>query len=318
MFYTVTANPSLDYSMSADSIIMGQTNRSKKEVISAGGKGINVSIMLLHLGILSRSLAFIAGFTGDEIEHLARVAGADTDFIRLGSGISRINVKLHCGDGEGYGGETEINAAGPAVSAGAIEELMQRLDAIREGDTLVLSGNIPPALPKSFYADIMKRQGGARIAVDATRQLLRECLQYKPFLVKPNMAELGELYGVTLKTAEDAAASARRLRSEGAQNVLVSMGKHGAVLAADDGAVYCSPAPEGLAVNTVGSGDSMLAGFLAGYDGKAAKCKGGARDALIAGVCAGSASAFEEGLASGEAVERIINSWGKTCRISRM
>lgn len=332
MFYTVTVNPSLDYVMNVEGIEIGETNRSSKESISVGGKGINVSIMLEHLGIKSCAMAFVAGFTGDEIERLLLKQGVTADFIHLDKGLSRINLKLHskkagdkgqaavryaasgeaacCRMSVSRGSpiiETEINGAGPKISKKDIDELLGRLDALSSGDTLVLSGNIPPSLSPSFYSDIMKRQSGkdVRITVDATGQLLRECLSNKPFLVKPNTAELGALYGAALKTQDDVEPYAVRLREEGARNVLVSMGKYGAVLAADDGKVYRASAPRGQAVNTAGSGDSMTAGFLAGYDGNIEWLKNGCYDALVAGICAGSASAFEEGLASGEAVRRV-------------
>lgn len=321
MFYTVTANPSLDYVMNADALEMGATNRSTAESIGIGGKGINVSILLQHLDIQSHALSFVAGFTGDEIERLLTEECVTADFIRVAEGFSRINVKLHSKPPSGSTRpvETEINGAGPRIERSDIDALLQKLDATKSGDTLVLSGNIPPALPQSFYSDIIKHQEGkgVRIAVDATGSLLRECLQYKPFLVKPNTAELGELYGVKLHTQEDVAPYARRLHSEGAQNVLISMGKYGAVLAADDGKVYCAPAPDGKVVNTVGSGDSMVAGFLAGYDGQIEGLSGGCRDALIAGLCAGSASAFETGLASGDAVKSVIGEFCKTDRITQ-
>lgn len=327
MFYTVTVNPSLDYVMNVDTLQMGQTNRSGVEEIGIGGKGINVSIMLQHLGVASRAAAFVAGFTGGEIERLLTAEGVTADFIHIAEGFSRINVKLHSKGAPDASGkipqrpvETEINGAGPKITDKDIAALTMRLDTLAKGDTLVLSGNIPPTLPKSLYSDIIKRQEGkeVRIVVDATGQLLRECLKYKPFLVKPNTAELGELYGVTLKTQQDVAPYAVKLRGEGAQNVLISMGKYGAVLAADDGKVYLSPAPDGKVVNTVGSGDSMVAGFLAGYDGKVTGLAGGARDALVTGLSAGSASAFQTGLASGEKVLSVVNSFVSANGISTL
>lgn len=303
MFHTVTVNPSIDYVVSVDSFVMGQTNRSHSEKIYPGGKGINVAIMLGNLGAEAKAYAFVAGFTGKEIEKALNSRGINTDFIHLSSGLSRINVKLRTASNE-----TEINGAGPAIGEGDINALLERLDAIKAGDTLVLSGNIPSALPKSLYSDIMEQFSGrgVRCVVDATGELLRKSLVHEPFLVKPNTAELSELYGVTLKTKEDVIPYAKRLRDEGAQNVLVSMGKYGAVLAGDDGKVYHAPPPDGVVVNTVGSGDSMVAGFLAGYDGTLPHTKGGCADALLVSLCAGSASAFDQWLASGEAVQLLL------------
>lgn len=296
MIYTVTFNPSLDYIVSVDDFRLGLTNRTSSELILPGGKGINVSTVLKNLGIESTALGFIAGFTGDEIARRVEEQRILSDFIRIEDGISRINVKLKSIDG------TEINGSGPLISAEKREELMHKLDALQEGDVLVLAGSIPSSLPDDIYRNIMGRLHGrgVMIVVDATKELLLNVLEYHPFLIKPNHHELGEIFGAELKTREDVIPYGRKLQERGARNVLVSMAGQGAVLLAENGEVFMAPAPKGTLVNGVGAGDSMVAGFLAGWIKKKEY-----QHAFKMGLSAGSASAFSEYLATSEEVEAL-------------
>ncbi|MCI9573922.1 MAG: 1-phosphofructokinase [Lachnospiraceae bacterium] len=293
MVYTVTFNPSLDYIVSVEDFRLGLTNRTDSEVILPGGKGLNVSIVLSNLGIENTALGFVAGFTGAEIVRQVEGMGVKSDFIRLREGISRINLKLKSIDG------TEINGRGPRIGREAVGELMGRLDALGEGDVLVLAGSIPGSMPDETYGKIMERLAGRGVmtVVDATKNLLMNVLEYRPFLVKPNSHELGEIFGVELRDREEAIPYARRLRELGAVNVLVSMAGQGAVLAAGDGEVYAASAPRGKLVNGVGAGDSMVAGFLAGWMERHEY-----GHAFRMGIAAGSASAFSELLATREEV----------------
>lgn len=293
MVYTVTFNPSLDYIVSVADFRLGLTNRTDSEAILPGGKGLNVSMVLRNLGVDSRALGFVAGFTGEEIVRRVEEMGVKSDFIRLREGISRINLKLKSIDG------TEINGRGPRIGREAVGELMERLDALGEGDVLVLAGSIPGSMPDETYGKIMERLAGRGVmtVVDATKNLLMNVLEYEPFLVKPNSHELGEIFGVELRDREEAIPYARRLRELGAVNVLVSMAGQGAVLAAGDGEVYAASALRGKLVNGVGAGDSMVAGFLAGW-----MERNDYRHAFRMGIAAGSASAFSELLATGEEV----------------
>ncbi len=293
MVYTVTFNPSLDYIVSVEDFRLGLTNRTDSEVILPGGKGLNVSIVLSNLGIENTALGFVAGFTGEEIVRRVEGMGVKSDFIRLREGISRINLKLKSIDG------TEINGRGPRIGREAVGELMGRLDALGEGDVLVLAGSIPGSMPDETYGKIMERLAGRGVmtVVDATKNLLMNVLEYGPFLVKPNNHELGEIFGVELRDREEAIPYAQRLRELGAVNVLVSMAGQGAVLAAGDGEVYAAAAPRGKLVNGVGAGDSMVAGFLAGWMERHEY-----GHAFRMGIAAGSASAFSELLATGEEV----------------
>ena len=303
MIYTLTVNPSLDYIVDLENFKSGCVNRSCAEKIFAGGKGINVSIVLKNLGFESVALGFTAGFTGNEIEELLAEKGVKSDFIRLAdkSAFSRINVKLRS-DKE----ESEINAQGPALTEADIAALVSKLDCLKEGDFLVLAGSIPKSLPQSFYSDIMARLSGRglRFVVDATRDLLKKSLEYKPFLVKPNNFELGEIFGVSLNTREEVIPYAEKFREMGAQNVLVSMAGQGAVLAAADGKIYQSPAPQCHVVNSVGAGDSMVAGFIAGFMETSAY-----EDALKMGICTGTASAGLEELAGRADVEKLLSAF---------
>ena len=293
MIYTVTFNPSLDYIVSIDDFKLGKTNRTTNELMLPGGKGLNVSTVLHNLGIENTALGFTAGFVGEEIKRLAKETGYHYDFIDIKNGVSRINVKMKDFDG------TEINGMGPAIDEEALELLMKKLDQLTAGDTLVLAGSIPSSMPKNIYSDILKSLNGRgiRFVVDATKELLLNVLPYHPFLIKPNNHELGELFGVTLEKKEDVVPYAKKLQEMGAKNVLVSMAGEGAVLVDENEDVHMMDAPEGILVNAVGAGDSMVAGFLAGW-----MEKGDYAHALKMGVAAGSASAFSEFLATGQEI----------------
>jgi 1-phosphofructokinase len=298
MIYTVTLNPSLDYIMRLGAFSEGKVNRSEYEAIVVGGKGINVSVMLHELGVASTAFGFIAGFTGEEIRRRVRERGCSERFISLDEGFSRINVKIKTNE------ESEINGAGPVVSEDALYRFFDMIDELQSGDILVLSGSVPKSIPETIYRDIAERLAGRgiEIAVDASGMLLTDILPYRPFLIKPNHHELSEIFGVSIKTAEDAAHYAGKLQEMGARNVLVSMAEEGAFLLAEDGRAYLASAPRGNVVNSVGAGDSMLAGFLAGYSEN-----GNYRRALSLGIAAGSASAFSEGIASSEAVYALFS-----------
>lgn len=298
MIYTVTFNPSLDYIVTVDDFKLNKTNRTTSEQMLAGGKGINVSMVLKNLGVENTALGFVAGFTGKEIERKAKADGLCCDFIHLEKGCSRINVKMKDFDG------TEINGMGPSIDGMAVEQLMKQLCNLQSGDTLVLAGSIPSTMKDSVYRDIMLEldEKGIHFVVDATKDLLLNVLEFHPFLVKPNNHELGEVFGVELNTRESVVPYARKLQEMGARNVLVSMAGEGAVLVDEIGVVHSLPAPKGVLVNAVGAGDSMVAGFIAGWEEK--------RDfyhAFKMSVSAGSASAFSEFLATKEEVERLFN-----------
>lgn len=296
MIYTVTFNPSLDYIVSVDDFKLGLTNRTSSELMLPGGKGLNVSMVLGNLGIDNTAFGFTAGFTGDEIVRRVEAMGVKAEFIRIRDGFSRINLKLKSIDG------TEINGCGPQIGGQDVEQLMEKLDALKAGDVLVLAGSIPNSMPDDIYKKIMQRLEGRNvmIVVDATRELLVNVLEYHPFLVKPNNHELGEIFGVTLKRREEVVPYAEKLREMGAVNVLVSMAGEGAVLVAGDGSVYQAPAPEGKLVNGVGAGDSMVAGFLAGW-----LERNDYQHAFYMGISAGSASAFSELLATKKEIETV-------------
>ena len=296
MVYTVTFNPSLDYIVSVADFKLGFTNRTDSELMLPGGKGLNVSMVLGNLGVENTAFGFAAGFTGEEIIRRAEEMGVKTDFIRIEEGISRINLKLKTIDG------TEINGCGPKIGQRALEELMEKLDVLKEEDVLVLAGSIPGSVPDDIYKRIMKRMSGRgiKVVVDATKDLLLNVLEYRPFLVKPNNYELGEMFGCEIKTREEAIPFARKLRDMGAAKVLVSMAGNGAAFAAADGTLYDTPAPVGKLVNGVGAGDSMVAGFLAGWLEKKDYMH-----AFLMGVSAGSASAFSEFLATRKEIEAV-------------
>lgn len=299
MIYTVTFNPSLDYIVTVNDFRLGETNRTASEQMLPGGKGINVSTVLENLGFDNTALGFVAGFTGREIVSKVQELGFQSEFIELDEGWSRINIKMKDFDG------TEINGQGPAISEAAVEALLEKLDGLKEGDILVLAGSIPASIPETIYAEIMKRLDGKGVltVVDATNDLLMEVLPYHPFLIKPNQHELGAIFGVELDTQESVVPYARKMQERGALNVLVSMGGKGAVLLDADGEVHMLPAPEGTLVNAVGAGDSMVAGFLAGWLEKKDY-----EHAFRMGVSAGSASAFSERLATRAEVETLYRS----------
>jgi len=299
MIYTVTFNPSLDYIVSVDDFRTGYTNRTSSEMILPGGKGINVSIVLKNLGFDNKALGFVAGFTGREICRRLDAQGVMSDFIRIDDGLSRINVKLKSSEG------TEINGKGPDISSDKLDALMNRLNLLTGGDVLFLSGSIPESVPDDIYRRIMAMLDNRdiRIVVDATRSLLVNVLEYHPFLIKPNNHELGEIFGVELKTKQDVIPYAEKLREMGAVNVLVSMAGEGAVLVDENGKVSLSGVPEGRLVNGVGAGDSMVAGFMAGWLEEHDYAH-----AFRMGVAAGSASAFSQYLATRDEVEAMYNS----------
>lgn len=298
MIYTVTFNPSLDYIVSVDDFKLGLTNRTSSELILPGGKGTNVSTVLKNLGFESTALGFVAGFTGNEIVKRLNDMGIKSDFISIENGISRINLKLKSIDG------TEINGAGPDISEEKVNELMDKLNQLKEGDVLVLAGSIPSSMSDNIYRDTMAdlKDRGVMIVVDATKDLLLNVLEYHPFLIKPNNHELGEIFDVKLTTREEVIPYGRKLQEKGARNVLVSMAGEGAVLIAEDGQVFDTPAPKGKLINGVGAGDSMVAGFVAGWIEK--------QDyeyAFHMGVASGSASAFSENLATKEEIINVYN-----------
>ena len=296
MICTVTFNPSLDYIVSVENFRLGLTNRTSSELMLPGGKGVNVSTVLMNLGIENTALGFAAGFVGDEIVRQMEEMGVQNGFIRIEEGVSRINLKLKSIDG------TEINGQGPVISPEHVEELMKQLDRLGEGDVLFLSGSIPASMPDDAYQKIMERLDGrgVQIIVDATKDLLLNVLEYHPFLIKPNNHELGEIFDVELKTREDVIPYAKKLQEKGAVNVLVSMAGEGAVLIDANGDVHMAPAPKGTLVNGVGAGDSMVAGFMAGWLEKQDY-----EHAFCMGVSAGSASAFSEHLATKAEIEAV-------------
>ena len=298
MIYTETFNPSLDYVVQVDDFAVGEINRTRTESIYPGGKGINVSLVLQNLGLPSVALGFTAGFSGAEIERLLQEAGCHCDFIAVKEGYSRINTKIISG------AETALNGQGPQLSEAELAALFNKLRRLTQDDVLVLAGSIPASLPDNIYEQILEllQPVGTRVVVDATGDLLLKVLKYRPFLIKPNHEELGEFFGRgPLLTEEEILAAAQRLQQQGARNVLVSRGANGALLLDENGKLHKQASPKGTLVNSVGAGDSMVAGFLAGYlqtqDYDAA---------LRLGVAAGSASAFKAWLATREDVEKIL------------
>lgn len=296
MVYTVTFNPAIDYVVRTDELIVGMTNRSKSEEMYVGGKGINVSMVLAELGIRSKALGFVAGFTGRAIEDGAKEKGVETDFVHLESGCSRINVKIKSSE------ETELNGQGPKIPDKAIEELFAKLDKLEDGDVLVLAGSIPSTLSSDIYEKILARLSDRKIktVVDATKELLLNVLKYKPFLIKPNNHELGEMFGVELKTGEEIISYAKKLREMGAVNVLISMAGDGAILVDEYGSVHKCGVCKGTVKNSVGAGDSMVAGFIAGSE------KGDYEYALKLGTATGGATAFSDELAKKEEIFELL------------
>lgn len=298
MIFTVTFNPSLDYVVGLDAFCEGEVNRSQWEQLYPGGKGINVSMVLKNLEIANIALGFIGGFTGKEIQRRIKDFGCYTDFVKIKSGNSRINVKIKADK------ESEINGQGPNISKKELSELFKKLEAVKKGDILVLAGSIPAALPEDTYENIMKQleNRGVKIVVDATGELLLRVVKYQPFLIKPNNHELGEMFGVVLNEREEIVFYAKRLQEMGAQNVLVSMAGEGAILIDENGQVHEMKPPKGIVKNSVGAGDSMVAGFIAGY----LKSQD-LQEAFRMSVVAGSASAFSETLATKAEVVKLFD-----------
>lgn len=297
MIYTITFNPALDYIVKMDKFDLGHVNRTTREDVYAGGKGINVSIVLNNLSVPNKALGFIAGFTGDEIERRVREFGCDTDFVKLKSGMSRINVKMKADV------ESEINGGGPDIPNEDLDELYLKLDSLKSGDILVLAGSIPKTLPVDIYERIMRKYGdrGVKFIVDTTGESLLKVLSYKPFLIKPNHHELAELFNVKINSQQEIVEYGKKLQEMGAENVLISMAGDGAILIKSNGEAIYSEVPKGVLKNSVGAGDSMVAGFIAGFI-KEEKLE----DGFIMGVATGSASAFSEGLATKDKVEELL------------
>ena len=296
MIYTVTFNPAIDYVVRTGEMKVGVVNRTESEEIYFGGKGLNVSIILNELGIKSEALGFVAGFNGEAIENGMAKDGIKTDFVHLNNGFSRINVKIQSSF------ETEINGQGPEISEENIEELFKKLNKIQDGDTIVLAGSIPASLPSDIYERILEylKNKKIRAIVDATGDLLMNVLKYKPFLIKPNNFELEEIFGVELKTAEDVSEYALKLKEMGAVNVLVSMAGDGAILADENGKIHACGVCSGTVKNSVGAGDSMVAGFIAGCEKKSYEY------ALKLGTAAGGATAFSDGLAKKDLIYSLL------------
>ncbi len=296
MIYTVTFNPALDYVVSVDHFRLGEVNRTEREAIFYGGKGINVSAVLANLGQESRALGFVAGFTGDEIERGVRELGFISDFIHVKQGMSRINVKLKSDE------ESEINGMGPEITGEDVECLFEKLEGLGEGDVLILSGSIPSSIDKRIYERILERLAGRGIlsVVDGEQELLLNVLPYGPFLIKPNHFELGDMFGTVLQDEDEIAEYAGKLQAMGARNVLVSMAGDGALLVTEDGNIHRMGAARGTVRNSVGAGDSMVAGFVAGFLEN--------RDfahALRLGTAAGGATAFSDGLGSRDKIMEL-------------
>lgn len=297
MIYTVTFNPALDYVIAVDHFVPGKINRTKEETIVCGGKGINVSTLLANLGYETTALGFVAGFTGEEIVRRCQKAGLHSDFIRVKEGMSRINVKMKSDE------ETEINGKGPSITEKDVALLLEQLDELNSGDILVLSGSIPASISSGIYREIMERLSGRRIqiAVDAEKALLMEVLPLHPFLIKPNNHELAAMLDLVLETKEDILNAAKELQTRGARNVLVSMAGDGALLLTENGEVYEEGVCRGTLINSVGAGDSMVAGFLAGY-----LKTGDYGYALKLGTASGGATAFSYGIATKEKIMELM------------
>lgn len=298
MIYTVTFNPAIDYVVELVSFNIGEINRTTREYMNLGGKGVNVSRVLTNLEVPNVALGFVAGFTGDALRNGLERMGVKTDFISLKEGNTRINVNIKGVE------ETDINARGPEIPNSAIDELFKKLDNLQSGDTLVLAGSIPTSLPNDMYERIMERLygKGIRFVVDATRDLLVKSLKYEPFLIKPNNHELGEIFGLELTKDNEIIYYARELKKQGAKNVLISMAGDGAILVDENDVAHKIGTPKGKVKNSVGAGDSMVAGFCAGY-----LEKGDYKYALRMGTAAGSASAFSESLATKQEVIDLLN-----------
>ena len=297
MIYTITFNPALDYISQVENFEIGKINRTKTEKILPGGKGLNVSTVLKNLGQNSTALGFIAGFTGDELKKEVENKGIKTDFIKVQEGLTRINVKISSNE------ETALNGNGPKITDENIKELLEKIQKIEKEDIVILAGNVPKGINDNIYeiiCEILKKKGVTFI-VDSTRELLINVLKYNPFLIKPNKEELEETFKVKIETKEDIVRYAKELQLMGAQNVLISLGGDGAILVTAEDKVYFSNAPKGKVVNTVGAGDSMVAGFIAGYNQN-----GEFEHAFKMGIATGSASAFSMNLATAEEVANLL------------
>jgi len=296
MIYTVTFNPAIDYVIHTDEIRTGAVNRTDSETYFIGGKGINVSFVLAELGVKSVALGFVAGFTGDAIEKGVREKGIKADFIKLDNGFSRINVKVKSDE------ETEINGQGPVITDAAVEELFSKIETMNSGDTIILAGSIPKTMSSDIYEKILARieKKGVRAVVDASGKLLLNVLKYRPFLIKPNNHELAEMFGVEIRTSDDIEKYALKLREMGARNVLVSMAGDGAMLFAENGSIYTCGVCSGTVKNSVGAGDSMVAGFVAGIE------NGDYDYALRLGTACGGATAFSDGLAEKSLIDSLL------------
>ena len=296
MVYTVTFNPAIDYVVHTEEMKLGSVNRSASEEMYFGGKGINVSIVLAELGVSSKALGFTAGFTGEAIEQGVRSMGIDADFVRLSQGNSRINVKIKAKE------ETELNGQGPHIDDEALDALFAKLDTLKDGDILILAGSIPNSLPSDIYEKILERLSDRKIktVVDATKELLLNVLKYRPFLIKPNNIELGEIFGKVLTSDSEIAEYAAKLQDMGARNVLVSMAGDGAILLDENGKLHRCGVCKGTVRNSVGAGDSMVAGFVAG------SISGDYEYALRLGTACGGATSFSDGLAKKELIDELI------------
>lgn len=297
MIYTVTFNPSIDYIVSMENFSLGKTNRTTEEKMFPGGKGINVSTVLTNLGISNVALGFIAGFTGEEIKRLSIKRGILCNFIKLSEGNNRINVKLKNFDG------TEINGNGPVISNHELQKLLEQLRHLKNGDTLVLAGSIPASLPPRIYQMIMEdlKDKNINIVVDATKELLTNVLSYRPFLIKPNKHELEEIFDMKITSKEEAIRYARHLQRQGARNVMVSLSEAGAILVSEEGESFEADVPPGNLINAVGAGDSMIAGFLAGWENTHDY-----KHAFQMAVACGSASAYSEEFATKDEVKTLL------------
>lgn len=297
MIYTVTLNPSIDYVIRVDELSLGEVNRTYEEHVYPGGKGINVSVILNELEYKNKALGFISGFTGAYIKYKLKEKGVQEDFINLENGFTRINVKVKSSE------ETEINGQGPVINDDSLNKLYEKLDKLEENDVLVLAGSIPSGLDSYLYENIMKRlkDKNIKVVVDATKDLLKNVLKYNPFLIKPNNHELEELFNVNLESIEDISRYANKLKDMGAKNVLVSMGKDGALLITENGEKYISNVASGIVRNSVGAGDSMVAGFIAGY-----LKTNSYKKALKLGAASGCATAFSNDLATKEQINKLL------------
>lgn len=297
MIYTVTLNPSIDYVVRLESLVTGITNRTTSEEYYFGGKGINVSCVLAELDLESTAFGFVAGFTGEAIEKGIRNDKIITDFIKLEKGISRINIKIKAGE------ETEINCQGPHIEENELLRLLNKVDRINDGDTIVIAGNVPNTMPDDVYERILERikNKKVRIIVDATKKLLLNSLKYKPFLIKPNRQELSEIFETEVRTEADIEKYAKELQKLGAQNVLISLGGDGAMLIDEFGEKHKQGVLKEKVINTVGSGDSMVAGFIAGYEKEHSYPY-----ALKLGSACGNATAFLSGLATKEKINELL------------